>query len=55
MEVLACPVCKGELELEITREEDEEIVEGALKCAQCAESYPISNAIPNLLPPSMRT
>ena len=55
MEVLACPVCKGELALRVDREEGEEIIEGTLRCGRCEEDYPITDAIPNLLPPSMRT
>ncbi len=54
MEILACPVCKGELELKIEREEGEEVIEGALFCAVCRETYPINDSIPNLLPPQMR-
>ena len=55
MEILACPVCKGELELSVEAEEDDEVMEGSLFCAKCNETYPINGAIPNLLPPSMRT
>ena len=54
MEILACPVCKGELELTVESEEGDEVIEGALLCASCTESYPINDAIPNLLPPQMR-
>jgi uncharacterized protein YbaR (Trm112 family) len=54
MEVLACPLCKGELELEVTEEKDGEIVTGSLTCAVCQQSYPISEGIPNLLPPELR-
>ena len=55
MEILACPVCKGELELKITVEEANEVITGSLVCHQCDETYPIEDAIPNLLPPEMRT
>ena len=55
MEILACPVCKGELELKVETEEGEEVIAGGLVCHQCDETYPIEEAIPNLLPPSMRT
>ena len=55
MEILACPVCKGELELRIVQEDGDEVVEGALNCHNCDESYPIEDSIPNLLPPSMRS
>ena len=51
MDRLACPVCKGKLELKVTKENDTEIVTGSLYCRKCATSYPISDAIPNLLPP----
>ena len=55
MEILACPVCKGELELKVETEEGEEVITGGLVCHQCDETYLIEEAIPNLLPPSMRT
>ncbi len=54
MDILACPVCKGELELRVETEEENEIVTGSLICHQCDETYPIEDAIPNMLPPHMR-
>jgi uncharacterized protein YbaR (Trm112 family) len=54
MDILVCPVCRGELELTVTSEEDDEIVEGSLQCKECQETYPIEDTIPNLLPPSLR-
>jgi len=51
MEILACPVCKGELQLSIEKQEGEEIIAGSLYCANCQHSYPIEDSIPNLLPP----
>lgn len=51
MEILVCPVCKGELQLNVT-EEKEEIISGSLYCQKCNYSYPIVDTIPNLLPPS---
>jgi uncharacterized protein YbaR (Trm112 family) len=51
MDILACPVCKGELEL-IAKEEDAAgVVSGALRCARCAHDYPIIDSIPDLRPP----
>lgn len=46
LEILACPVCRGELEY---RE-----MEGLeqLKCAGCKRVYPIEDGIPQLLPDS---
>ena len=54
MDILACPVCKGELELSVDEEKEQEIVAGALYCPKCNEHYPIVDTIPNLLPPDQR-
>ena len=54
MEILACPVCKGDLELRVEAEADGEISTGSLHCAKCDETYPIEDSIPNLLPPQLR-
>ncbi|HXZ94758.1 MAG TPA: methytransferase partner Trm112 [Dehalococcoidia bacterium] len=55
MEILACPVCKGDLELKVAEGKGEEIVTGSLYCAKCNYSYPIVDTIPNLLPPEQQT
>jgi len=54
MEILACPICKGELSLSVATEEDEEVITGSLHCGKCDETYPIEDSIPNLLPPDLR-
>jgi uncharacterized protein YbaR (Trm112 family) len=51
MDIIVCPVCKGELELTISEEKDGEIVSGTLTCRKCNVIYPIEDTIPNLLPP----
>jgi uncharacterized protein YbaR (Trm112 family) len=51
MDILVCPVCKGELELSVEEENEKEIVTGSLHCAKCNVRYPITDSIPNLLPP----
>ena len=51
MDILACPVCKGDLTLVVEAEEGGEIITGSLHCARCEVSYPITDSIPNLLPP----
>ena len=53
MNILACPICKGDLELTVT-EEDDEIIAGTLYCQKCDEYYPIEDGIPNMLPPDLR-
>ena len=53
MQILACPVCKGELQLDVDKEEDGKIVTGSLYCPKCQYSYTIVDSIPNLLPPEI--
>jgi len=50
LDILCCPVCKGDLELRVTEEEAGEILEGSLFCRICSVEYPISDGIPDLLP-----
>lgn len=54
MDILACPMCKGDLTLTVDKEEGDEVIEGSLHCAKCDETYPINESIPNLLPPELR-
>ena len=48
--ILACQMCKGDLELGVTDENETEIVSGSLYCPRCDAHYPIVDTIPNLLP-----
>jgi SAM-dependent methyltransferase len=43
---LVCPSCNGALDLSVERVEQNEIMEGALRCRDCAASFPISGGIP---------
>ena len=52
MDILVCPVCKGELELKVGEKKGKEIVTGSLYCHRCDERYSIIDSIPNLLPPN---
>ncbi|MGB9901847.1 methytransferase partner Trm112 [Methanothrix sp.] len=54
MEILVCPVCRGDLELEVFEENEREILTGRLMCRSCGEVYPIEEGIPNMLPPELR-
>ncbi|MGI0070707.1 MAG: methytransferase partner Trm112 [Thermoplasmata archaeon] len=54
LEILRCPVCRGELALVTHRTDGTEIVEGTLTCAKCHVDYPISDGIPDLLPADER-
>ncbi len=51
MSILVCPVCKGKLELKTEQESNGEIISGSLYCPRCKVNYPITETIPNLLPP----
>jgi SAM-dependent methyltransferase len=55
LELLACPVCHGDLELESGRRTETEIVEGRFECRQCHQGYPLVRGIPRLLPPDVGT
>jgi len=55
MDILCCPVCKGDLALEVQNEDEKEILEGELLCAACGVNYPIHEGIPNLLPLTPKT
>ena len=52
MDILCCPVCKGDLTLTVVCENEREVIEGSLHCVSCCVDYPIDDGIPNLLPPS---
>ena len=50
MDILCCPVCKGDLSLKVEKEDEKEVLEGGLLCLTCDVNYPIHEGIPNLLP-----
>ena len=60
LNIIACPVCKGALDLQAEEVAAEgavdagEALTGTLTCAVCDERYPIAGGIPNLLPPELR-
>ncbi len=54
VDILACPLCKAPLTLAVTREDAAEVLEGTLTCTACSEAFPITEGIPNLLPPDLR-
>ncbi len=50
LEVLACPKCLCELSCAATETDaDGQIIVGSLRCAQCANAYPIENGIPRFV------
>lgn len=53
MDILACPICKSDLQLNITEEKNGDVISGNLYCRKCDHNYPITESIPNLLPPHL--
>jgi uncharacterized protein len=54
LEILCCPLCRGDLKLESKERQGPEIVTGNLTCTKCHTEYPIADGIPDLLPPDER-
>jgi len=50
LNILCCPTCKGDLKLDVKKEEKGEIITGTFTCKKCKVIYPIEDGIPNLLP-----
>lgn len=55
MDILACPMDKSPLRLQVQEQKGDEIIRGTLTCTKCGEVYPIEDAIPNMLPPNLRS
>ena len=54
LDILVCPVSKEPLELIVEEEDGDEIVRGWLYSRSIDFKYPITDGIPNLLPPEMQ-
>jgi len=44
-----CPICGGDLDLVVHKEEDGDIIEGYLICKKCGMKFPIEDGVPNML------
>lgn len=49
VDILCCPMCKGDLKLKVTEEEKDEVISGEFTCVKCECTYPIKDGIPDLL------
>ncbi|MCD6170910.1 MAG: Trm112 family protein [Thermoplasmata archaeon] len=47
--LLICPYCHGNLSLKISKEENDEIIEGKLICNNCKREYDIKDGIPKMI------
>lgn len=54
LEILRCPLCLGELGLTVRSKSGPEIESGSLACPRCKVDYPITDGIPDMLPPEDR-
>ena len=50
IDILVCPIRKGNLVLNVGGEGEGEVVSGSLYCPECNAHYLIVDTIPNLLP-----
>ncbi len=50
LDILACPACGGDLQLQVVKEENGEIESGQLWCFSCKKDYPIIRHIPRFVP-----
>lgn len=49
LEILVCPECEGELSLDVTLFEGEEVKDGLLVCKGCGNNYRVINFIPRFV------
>ena len=49
LELLCCPACRGEIELQEETQKADEIESGYLQCLQCGNAYKIYNFIPRFV------
>lgn len=50
VELLICPECRADLNLEVSTREGDEILAGKLRCSKCGVEFPIHNGIPRFVP-----
>jgi 2-polyprenyl-3-methyl-5-hydroxy-6-metoxy-1,4-benzoquinol methylase/uncharacterized protein YbaR (Trm112 family) len=50
LDLLECPACRGTLLLQPAEADLEQVVDGSLRCANCAAIYPIKDGIPRFVP-----
>ena len=50
LDILCCPTCKGDLKLQVEKEDQDKIIKGVFTCEKCKCTYNIEDGIPNLLP-----
>lgn len=54
LEKLCCPQDKSDLELQIFKQNEDEIIEGLFNCRECNRYYPIIYGVPIMTPDEYR-
>lgn len=49
LNILCCPICKKNFNIEIKTEDENNIIDAKLYCNKCNTIYLIENSIPNLM------
>ncbi|KAA0004443.1 MAG: Trm112 family protein [Thermoplasmata archaeon] len=49
VQLMCCPACRGELELQVKEKEGDDILEGMLICRECKAEYEIRDGIPYMI------
>ncbi len=49
IQMMCCPACRGELELEVKEMEGDDILEGMFTCTKCRATYKIKDGIPYMI------
>lgn len=51
IKILACPVCSSSsLQITISEQEDEQVIDGVMRCSSCGRKYPVKEGIPRMIP-----
>lgn len=50
LDLLCCPLCGGQLHLEVKSQHGEQVENGELTCQKCSKSYPIIDCVPRFVP-----
>lgn len=49
LEILVCPACRSELDLQAASEQDGEVTTGTLRCRGCGADYPVLGGVPRFV------
>jgi len=53
LNIICCPVCKGDMKLQVIKTSKDDVIEGTMRCEQCSNRYFIWNGTAFLVPASV--